>query len=200
MDKSVATEVDNLKQWTIGVQQAANFVLPKSSFAGPADRNYNLKNKMLRKYLQHEDQTFGINIGWTDDAEPQTGVKVARWFFTRKGKDNGPIRYGETIAIGNGGQPSFVRYDERTVGINLSFSDSPAFEWKILGGKFGDPVKTKELVALYNEKSEGGECLMYFDRNIGGDIGWPSTRRFEDQAKQMAFSALQKAALSQLGL
>jgi hypothetical protein len=68
--KAVATEY--LKQWAMG-SNARRALQPKAEFAGPAERNYNLKNKRLRKFLQYEHQTFGINLGWTDDAEPATG-------------------------------------------------------------------------------------------------------------------------------
>ena len=60
---AVATEY--LKQWAMG-SNARRALQPKAEFAGPAERNYNLKNKRLRKFLQHESQTFGINLGWTD--------------------------------------------------------------------------------------------------------------------------------------
>jgi hypothetical protein len=162
-----------------------------------------VKNKVARKFLQHEQQTFGINLGWTDDAEPQTERKVARWFFPRRGHDTQGIRYGEIIALGNGEQPSFIRYEHRTVGVNLGWSESPVFEWKILGGKPGELVRTGEWVALFNMRSEShGECLIYFDRTVGGDIGWPSSKTWSDQIEQRvtdeAWSLLRDAALRRL--
>jgi hypothetical protein len=35
-------------------------------------------------------------------------------------------------------------------------------------------------------KSEGGEFLIYFDRTVGGDIGWPSSSTLGDQLKALA--------------
>jgi hypothetical protein len=54
---------------------------------------------------------------------------------------------------------------------------SPSYEWAILGGKPGEPVRRGEdFVVLYNLKYQ--QPLIYFDRNRGGDIGWPTSRRW----------------------
>ncbi|MGI9098148.1 MAG: hypothetical protein ACR2H2_06590 [Solirubrobacteraceae bacterium] len=186
------------KQWIIGADVRGRPVLPKHDFGGPKDRSYNLKNSKVRKFLQWERQTFGINLGWTDDAEPETGRKVARWFFARAGNSNEPIKYGESIAIGNGNDPSFIYYNHRDIGINLSYSNSPVFEWQLLGGPLKTPVKTGEWLAIFNERSEGGEPLLFFDRTRGGDIGWPSSRTWSDQAKGIAIRAAKDAAIAYL--
>ena len=171
---------EDWKQWMLDANNPGAPVRPKSSFHGPDDRSYSLKDKKTRRFLQHEDQDWGINLGWTDDAEPKTERRVARWFFTRDGGGDGPIQYGETIAIGNGEQPSFIYYASRPFGINLKYSETPHFEWQILGGAPGAPkrgnVMTGDWIALFNEKSEKGEPFIYFDRTVGGDIGWPSSK------------------------
>jgi hypothetical protein len=175
--KAVATEY--LKQWGMG-SDVRRALQPKSTFAGPAERNYNLKNKRLRKFLQYESQTFGINLGWTDDAEPATATRVMRWFCARANEhDHRPIRYGETIALGYGKDPSFIHNTHRDVGIDLDWSTAPVFEWKILGGKSGSEVTTGQWFALYNTHAR--ECLLEFDRTAGGDIGWPSSQTWGDQ-------------------
>ncbi|HVQ91931.1 MAG TPA: hypothetical protein VMU51_12930 [Mycobacteriales bacterium] len=184
---------EHYKQWMIGTDQSG-FVLPKARFTDSASRSYNLKNARIRKFLQHEKQTFGINLGWTDDAEPETGRKVARWFFARSGPDTGPIKFGETIAIGNGMDPSFIHYEHRTVGINLSWSNTPVFEWKILGGKPGQPVEVHKYWAIFNTKSEGGEVFIFFDRTVGGDIGWPSSKTWGAQLKDLGMDLAESAA------
>jgi hypothetical protein len=188
--------VDLFKQWTILADHTPKGgpVRPKTRFEGPANRNYQLKNKVPRKFLQWEDQ-IGMNIGWTDDAEPSTAKKVQRWFFMRDGENETPIRYGELLAIGNGKQPSWVHYEERTVGVNLQWHDRPSFEWKLLGGRRGQPVKTGEYLAIYNTKDK--ECFLYMDRTVGGDVGWPSSKtwgqQFTDKIGDLAGKALDKA-------
>lgn len=138
------------RQWMIGAN-VKGVVLSKASWNDPSDKNYNLKGRTTRKFLQYEKQVFGINLGWTDNASATTARKRSKWFFARKGGRQGPIRYGETIAIGWGKSPSFIKYDHRNVGINLDWSDKPVYEWTILGGKPGTPVRTgRDWVILYN--------------------------------------------------
>jgi hypothetical protein len=188
--------LDELMQWNISGPSKPSRLLPKSSFEGPADRSYTLKNKKVRKFLQHEEQQYGINLGWTDDAEPTTAAKVARWFFTRKGGSDGPLAYGETLALGNGKQPSFIRYKERTVGINLDWSETPVFEWKLGGGTVGQRINPKDYLAIYNAK--GGEFLIFFDRTRGGDIGWPSSKTWGKQLTDELLEQAKKKAVDLL--
>jgi hypothetical protein len=77
MTTSRAAEVAGyLKQWMFDPNHAPHPLLAKPSFTGPTDRNTNLKNSRERKFLQWEKQTFGINLGWTDDASPATAVRI----------------------------------------------------------------------------------------------------------------------------
>jgi hypothetical protein len=169
-------------------------VLPKAGFGEHAERNFSLKGSRPRKFLQHENQTFGINLGWTDNATPATEAKVSRWFVDRPGTSTAPIRYGEPVALANGGSPSFLRYANRFVGINLEWTATPAFEWKLLGGRVGSPVNTKNPLAIYNARAGSaaspGNFLIYFDRNVGGDIGWPDSKRWEDTIADLAMGPL----------
>ncbi len=184
----VSELVDHYKQWTIGADHAGQ-VLPKSHFEDAPERSYNLKNKALRKFLQYENQNWGINLGWTDDASPETGKRVARWFFTRR-TGSGPVTYGETIALANGHGESFLHYAERDRGINLNWSREPVFEWRLLGGKPGQPVERGRYLAIYNLKAALFFC--YFDRNLGGDIGWSDSSRWEEQASDKIKSLLKE--------
>jgi hypothetical protein len=115
--------VTYLKQWMFDPNNPRHALLPKPQFSGPTDRNYNLKNSRTKKFLQWEEQTWGINLGWTDNADATTAKKVSRWFISRKATGQTPIKYGEPIALGYGISPSFVHYEERTVGINLGWSE-----------------------------------------------------------------------------
>jgi hypothetical protein len=185
----VAPLVSKVKQWTIGADGTGP-VVSKNRFTDTPAHSYNLKNRMLRKFLQHEHQTFGINLGWTDDAEPETAKQVARWFFPLPDETVRPIRYGERLALGNGNQPSFIRYASRDLGINLDWSNSPHCEWKLLGGPTGRPVQRGEYLAIYNTTTK--HFLMYFDRNVGGDIGWEDSKRWGTQLLGEAADLLEK--------
>jgi hypothetical protein len=101
-----------------------------------------------------------------------------------------------------GGSPSFLRYAHRTVGINLEYQGSPAFEWLIYGsnGEKGQPVPTGSPVAIINSKVEPDpDFLIYLDRPAGADVGWTTSPGFWDQvgdvATKAAITALKKALL-----
>ena len=190
--EQTAIATDHLKQWTFLGSEAGE-VTSKTSFDGPADRNYALKNKQVRKFLQHEKMGPGvINLGWTDDAEPATAKRVTRWFIARKNATGGPVRYGEAVALGYGITPSFICNAHRTVGVDLEWSKSPVFEWKVLGGNLGSEVQTGDWVALYNDRAK--ECLLFFDRTVGGDIGWPSSKTWGAQLEDRVREAVKNHA------
>ena len=196
--------VKEFRQMMIGANRSG-FVYPKPSWGGPADRNYNVKGSKIRKFLHYERQNCGINLGWTSNANAETAKKRSRWFFARRGNDKGPILYGESVAMGFGKSPSFIKYDHRTIGINLDWSKSPVYEWKILGGEPGTPVRTggNNWVVIYNVAHQ--EPLIYFERDDPcgtADIGWPDSETWKSQVKRYlkdkAFEEGKKLAIATL--
>ncbi|QEG33769.1 hypothetical protein [Bythopirellula goksoeyrii] len=170
------------KQWMIGANNTGKVThgLPK----GPlADAQYNLKGLVPRKFLQYEKQgTFGgINLGWTDNASASTATKSAKWYFVATTDGSAPVvggslHFGDPIALAWGsGKKPYVKYSKRNVGINLNWSSKPSFEWAVLGGVPGSEVRRGEdVVILFNLKHR--QPMMYFDRTVGGHIGWPDSR------------------------
>ncbi len=162
------------KQWMIGANGSGE--VPPYSEREHRSKN-NLKGLVPRKFLQYEKQGAGrgINIGWTDDASAKSADRTSKWHFSRKSGAAGPIRYGEAVAIGWGdGDEKFIRYSKRRVGINLDWSRLPVYEWTLLGGEPGTPVRRGEdWVVIYNLRHNAP--LIYFDRTVGGHIGWPDS-------------------------
>lgn len=196
LQEKVRKAAEGFKQWKFGraflrgqvpvMDHRSQPLMPRRASENHSDNNYFLSNKKTGKFLQYESQTWGINLGWTDDNEAKTAAQVSKWFFTNK-DGSGPVRYGDLVALGwTENDKPYVRYGHRNVGINLDWSDSPEFEWKILGGKNNEPVQLGDQVAIFNIKSEGGEVFIYFDRTLGGDIGWPSSETFFEQFKDAA--------------
>src|SRR4051794_7065441 len=71
---ALETLVEDMKQWVIGPGPGPIF--PKRKFDDRPERNCTLFGLAIHRYLQHEKQTFGINLGWTDDGSAQTAAKV----------------------------------------------------------------------------------------------------------------------------
>ncbi|MBI5301130.1 MAG: hypothetical protein HY868_03260 [Chloroflexi bacterium] len=166
-------------QWMIFQAGTTGPVLPAKAFSEDLVNKYALKNTKINQFLRYAHQTFGINLD-------KTSQQIERWIFTRCNDNTEPIKYGETIAIGTGGQPTWINFEVRTYGINLKFKNDPSCEWRIIGGPIGTPVKTGDRVGLFNEKSkasptENGEFLIHFDRTLGhADLGWPTSQTLLD--------------------
>jgi len=176
-----------LKQWTIldpGGRQVD---------IRPGQRHL-LKNSTNRHFLQYKEQKWGINIGFSDNAAPSTAAKVVHWELLNQHRT--PVKYDEPVAIRC--KDDYLRYGSRTVGINLVWSDNAVFEWRLLGGKPGTPVRTRDSLSIFNMHSENGEPLIYFQREIGGNIGWPSSKTLTEQGLDWAKDTVQKAVVEYL--
>lgn len=177
----MAKKIDQEKatQWMIGANVSGT-ILPKHTWHAKAGRNYNIKNLERRRFLQYEKQgtARGINLGWTSDAKSSTAKNRAQWFFARKSNSQNSIVYGERVAIGWGERNKpFIQYAKRKVGINLDWSKTPVYEWVFLGGEVGKPVQLgKDRVVIFNMKHR--EPLIYFDRTVGANMGWPDSTRW----------------------
>jgi hypothetical protein len=170
--------------WMIGANKTG-LVYPKSSWStGSMQRNYNLKNKVVRKFLQYENMGAGrgIELDWTDHASADMAIQQSQWFFSTphgSGSVQPPIVYGEPIAMAWGSKSKFVRYSNQAVGVNLELSGSRSFEWVILGGRPGTTVKRgKDWIILFNLKNN--QPLVHVDRNVGGGIGFAGELRAGD--------------------
>ena len=155
---------------------------------------YNLKHLGQRRYIGWEKQTFGVNLGYSDDATDETARKMARWFFRRQDGSSRTVRYGEPIAMGYGTSPSFYKHKVTKIGVNLENTGSPSYEWRLIGlpGSAGQPVKTGQRLAIWNDVAGG--FFIRFDREVGGDFGWPTSRTWETQFKDLAWKAAKEAA------
>jgi hypothetical protein len=164
-------------------------------------KQYLLKNSTNRHFLRYKEQLFcAINLGFTDDAEPATAAKSVQWaFVTRDG--GGPVRYDEPVAIRC--RDGYLYYGSRDCGINLKWSKTPVFEWRLLGGRPGTRVRTQDWLSIFNEHSENGkpvvrEPLIYFRREFGGNIGWPSSKTLLGHLGEWAEDAVKEAVVQYL--
>lgn len=82
--------------------------------------------------------------------------------------------------------------------IDLLWSDNPVFEWRLLGGLLGKQVHTREWLCIWNFHSEKGEPLIYFKREIGGNIGWPSSKTLIQHGIDWAKDSARKAVAEYL--
>jgi hypothetical protein len=177
---------ESLKQWRI--------LHPQNRVEDVhAGRKYLLKNDVNHHFLHYKHQIFcAVNVGFSDDAEPSTAARVVHWEFV--GRNGGAVKYNEPAALRC--KDGYLRYSHRDCGINLAWSDSPVLEWRLYGGRAGAPVRTQERFCIFNEHGEHGEPLIYFRRELGGNIGWPSSKTLLDQGFRWATDVAVKAAVA----
>jgi hypothetical protein len=179
---TVLKAAEFFKQWMFTAGGDTHTLLPATEFVEGMDNRYGLKNMKVNEWLRWIDGRPGVDLGF--------GAESPRWIVSRCVESTEPIRYGETIAIGFGTQPTWVNHEKQTVGPNVGFQSNPSCEWRIYGGPFGTPVEPNKLVALFNEKymaSENvkGEFVIYFPREVGAEIGTPTSEKAWDQLKEL---------------
>ena len=157
MSDSVNDMVEKFKQWIINPNNPGQPVLSKSSFGGPADRNYSLQGTEGPKtFLQHEEQRFGINIGWTDKSDRGTEQKVRRWFFAKAGRRH-RVFENRGPRVEDLGRHHWSASNHRTAGCDLQYIGGRALDlFRSHGGWRHWMAKQPDVVGPSGEAREGG--------------------------------------------
>jgi hypothetical protein len=158
---------ESVKVWRIG-KDSGN-VMSWNNYTH--NGGYSLFCTMNDRYLTWGKVPLGINLVFVSDAS------VQKTHFRLPDGQERPILSGESVALGIGGGDAFLKYSSRDAGINLVWSKSPAFEWRIFGGALGTPIQENSPVALANDNvSPAPDFLIYFDRLPGmADVGWTTS-------------------------
>jgi len=146
--------------WAIwGRDTSVTTIVPNDTYFG-----YDLYNLTASEAIVYGSrQGDNINLVWGD---PGKSDNVRFW---RHSGSKEPVRFDELIAINiRGGQ--FLVYQRGRQGINLGWSASPRFEWKLVGGTAGNPVSALSRVGLFNQVE--GDVLMYEPRGWGINLKW----------------------------
>jgi hypothetical protein len=173
------------------------FVLPAVQDASLNKKRYYVKGTVNRNFLELE---IGSGTGLFETGlhsqfhlvwNEKRDFYKTRWFFHRKSSSKYAIRYGEPLAIqlkfwvggGRGDDySSYIKYGRR-VGAIIRHAKTKSFEWALIGGKPGEPIRTGDVVVLYNLKRQ--QPLIYF-RGKGNDVGWPDSADIKDSPQQTA--------------
>lgn len=140
---------------------------------------YDLLNLTCSECIQYGQRTWGINLVWGDPAK-KDNIR-----FQRQPGSKEPLKFEEPVAIyvrGGG----FLIYKERKFGINLGWSYTPKFEWKILGGTAGTDVPATKQIGVFN--TVANDSVMYEPRDFGINLKW-----FKDSGKYDSISKLIRA-------
>ena len=149
-----------------------------------------LLNTENNQYLTWKTVPLGINLGYISHQEYKTHFRLP------DGTER-DILSGEPVALGIGGGEAFLRYAKRTTGINLTWSQSPVFEWRIFGPTEGAPIPYDAPVAIVNDKVQPTpDFFIRFDRPPGmADVGWTTSPGFWDTVGDAVVKAAIQAAI-----
>lgn len=148
-------------QWSLGTR------------APQVNVGYSFKNLINGSYVKYGTRTWGVDLVW--------GSSSSQWsFMPDSGSPN--IRDhrrramvpGEKVAIYNDSTRRYLVYGSQTFGINLTWSRTPSYQWKI-----GSDPSTGNA-SLYN--TSAGDYVVYGQRPVGINLRWlKDVKRSEQQ-------------------
>ena len=108
--------------------------------------------------LVWSNQTFGVSLDWSEN--------TSLWKVQAQG---GPqIMYGQAVALRVWGG-GWLTYGHQTWGVDLQLSDTPSYQWYVLGAPPGTPVDSEDF-ALWN--SAAHDYLVFGNETFGVNLNW----------------------------
>src|SRR5437667_717671 len=173
MDEQVLAQ-----QWRITQpdDETGQAILPRT--------RYGLRNLVIERSLRYGERSFGINLEW------DRAMRLGNISFERSSASNDSIRYDEPIAIRikREQDSAYLRYQRRDTGINLSWSPTAVYEWRLGGGSAGAGVDTAKGVSLYSLVEN--DYLVYCERPLGLNLRWQKDQ--ESQGCREGWQAVAK--------
>lgn len=141
-----ATDKFDPAQWDIGA----------SSLTG--GRYYNLKNDINKSKVGYGSRWFGVDLEWNGSGQ---------WEFLRYSadpnvRDHRTPQPGDKLALYNTSKRQYLTYGSQTWGINLTWSKTPSYTWKVqfMNGK----------MSLFN--TSANDYVVYGQRSQGINLRW----------------------------
>jgi hypothetical protein len=111
-------------------------------------------------YLGYQNREYGINLGWVPH-----NIGATSWMIKAQGlADGATVPNKHPVALRSAGAGKWLRYGVRDYGVNLEWSNTPAYEWEIIR-----PADNTSF-ALYNRVT--GNYLVFKPQTYGISLGW----------------------------
>ena len=162
----MANPIDEVMNWLVlsSSNVPPNLETPRQPVQPSQQYTYDLYNRTEKEALKYGERTWGINLVWGD---PSTSDNVR---FVRASGQTGPLVSDELIAFGVRNGAGFVKYQVRDTGINLAWSSTPVFEWKLVLPQANQAIQTGTPVGLFNMVEK--DFLFYDPRSYGINLKW----------------------------
>jgi hypothetical protein len=132
---------------------------------------YTLRNLVNGKPVVYGKRTWGINLEW-ETGKPQWVFRKDKVQGVRNPPNGGslPVRdqtfaSDEAVGIFNMEEKSYLVHDSRVIGVDLGWSRSPRYQWKVARSASGE-------VSLYNTSAR--DYLVHGVRGEGINLAWLS--------------------------
>ncbi len=124
---------------------------------------YSFKNLINTSYVRYGKRTWGVDLVWGSSSSqwsfmPDTGSPNIRDHRRRA------MVPGEKVAIYNDSTRRYLVYGHQTFGINLTWSRTPSYQWKI-----GSDSSTGNT-SLFN--TVANDYVVYGERPVGINLRW----------------------------
>jgi hypothetical protein len=149
---------------------AINPLEPGQWYANPGPpqtgKLFQLSNRINASKLGHGEREIGVDLSW---------AKGGDWLFSRepyagRRDHRSPITSLERVALFNTKARRFLVYGRQKYGINLNWSTSPSYEWKV------DHDISIGAFSLYNVRV--GDFLVHGKRTWGINLRWLKDRGY----------------------
>jgi hypothetical protein len=133
--------------------------------------------------LIYGNETFGVDLVWTNPAFDGVGNPLhegnVEWKFVRQSNPRLPVIYPascyqvsgtEQVALYNTVNHQFLAYGNETFGVDLVWSSTPRYEWKVAVGLLEQPTYSARVAQLYN--TTAGAYLYAHHQTWGVDLEW----------------------------
>jgi len=148
-------------QTQAGAQNLLDWQASGGSGAIQSIAPFTMKNVTANDNIRCGKRSMGINLVW--DSGANNNVRFS------KQTGSGDVKYGEPIAVSMSGG-GFLKYEKTRFGINLVYSSTPAYEWRIGGGEPNQSVKFGDRFALLSDVEH--DAMIYGKRPVGINLVW----------------------------
>ncbi len=140
--------------------------------------------------LVYGNETWGVDLNWNNPAFDNLGNPLhernVQWKFVRQGNHRFPAGYPascyqvsgtEQVALYNTVNHLYLADGHETFGVNLVWSSTPRYEWKVAIGLLEQSTYSARVAQLYNTTEPGptgtqGAYLVMGHQIWGVDLRW----------------------------
>ena len=105
------------------------------------------------------------------------------------------LRYHETFALYMPGH-GYIQYANREYGINLTWSNTPVYEWKFVNGSSSGPIAANSVLGLYNLTAN--DFVIYAEREYGINLRWLKDTRLANSSDWLVEGSFPCARLNNI--